>query len=367
MQTLKVSSSQGEYNVYIGKGIRFKIDQLLPKSYEKILVITDDTIERLGYLQDICEPLHQSGANIYSYTVPSGEQSKSIQQYEQLLTYAIEKALDRHSLIIAIGGGVVGDLAGFVAATFMRGIDYIQVPTTILAHDSSVGGKVAINHPLGKNLIGSFHAPKGVIYDLETLDSLSLVEKRSGFAEVIKHALIRDEELLELLMNQVDSLENIDYDILHQAIYKGIEIKANIVAEDEREKGIRSYLNYGHTLGHAIETEAGYGKITHGEAIAIGMLFALRLSEKSYQIDLPIARIQQWFIRLQYPLKEIGSLQVDSLVERMKNDKKNKQGKIRMVLLEDVASPQLVTIQEDVLAAELSIFINEVIGNDKGN
>ena len=194
---------------------------------------------------------------------------------------ALDFKLDRHSLILALGGGAVGDLSGFVAATFMRGIPFIQIPTTILAHDSAVGGKVAINHPAGKNMIGAFYQPEAVVYDIDFLKSLPEHEIRSGFAEVIKHGLIQDPSFYHWLKENILSIDMMisDENLIH-FLSRGVEIKSAIVEEDEKETGIRAYLNFGHTLGHAIEAELGYGKLTHGEAVVIGMLYALQLSEK---------------------------------------------------------------------------------------
>jgi 3-dehydroquinate synthase len=359
MEIIEVATKHHTYNVFVGLGLRFQIGALLPKSYSSILIVTDDNVERLNYLQDVKSGLENFSGNIFSYVIPNGEQSKSMEQYTQLQSYCLECGLDRHSLIIALGGGVVGDLAGFVAATYMRGIDYIQVPTTILAHDSSVGGKVAINHPLSKNLIGSFYQPQGVIYDLETLYSLPIVEIRSGFAEIIKHACISNKDFLNQLMINISSLDNLPVSIIQNAIVEGIKIKAKIVEQDEQEKGVRSFLNFGHTLGHAIEGELGYGQITHGEAVSIGMGFASLLSKKLLQFSYP-ENLITWLKTLQYPFKVITKLSVENLLERMKKDKKNKDGQIRMVLLKEIGQPQLIPIREEKIKEELIQFIKEV-------
>ncbi|MBB6452208.1 3-dehydroquinate synthase [Salirhabdus euzebyi] len=359
MEMIPIKTTESEYNVYVGKGLRFRVGELLPKNYDNIWVIADDEVAKFSYVQDVLTSFRKD-KSVYTSNIPAGEQSKSFAQFESLHTDAIKYGLDRHSVIIALGGGVVGDLAGFVAATYMRGIDYIQVPTTILAHDSSVGGKVAINHPLGKNLIGSFHQPSAVIYDLETFQTLPQKEWRSGFAEVIKHAWIADETLLFSLMEHVSSLEDMNHSMLQNAIKRGIEIKANIVAQDEKESGVRSYLNFGHTLGHAIEASLGYGKITHGEAVVIGMLFALRLSEKTFPVSFPTERFLNWLQDLQYPFTIISELDIDQLLNRMKHDKKNSQGNIRMVLLEGIEQPTLKAFDEATIASELKVFQNEV-------
>ncbi|MCP8616698.1 3-dehydroquinate synthase [Salirhabdus salicampi] len=350
MQTIPIHTEQHHYNVYIGEGLRHQLANFLPKSYNRVFVITDDIVSKL-YLHDVQVGL-PSDSHVSTFVVPAGEQSKSFEQFEGIHTAAIKSGLDRNSLIIALGGGMVGDLAGFIASTYMRGIDFIQVPTTILAHDSSVGGKVAINHPLGKNLIGNFHQPVAVIYDMETLKSLPTAEVRSGMAEVMKHAWISDEKFLhDLLQN-----ESLHTQQLADAIVQGIKVKAAIVSEDEKESGIRKYLNFGHTLGHAIESELGYGRITHGEAVAVGMLFALHLSEKYNNITLPTKEYQAWLRRLQYPLGIIEELPVEGIVARMIGDKKNRQGEIHMVLLESVGKPKIVPFKKDQIQFELTRF-----------
>src|SRR5690606_22285980 len=210
------------------------------------------------------------------------------------LTFALEQKLDRKSVILAFGGGAVGDLSGFVAASFMRGIPFIQIPTTILAHDSAVGGKVAINHPLGKNMIGAFYQPEAVFYDLDFLHSLPLHERRSGFAEVIKHSLISDEDFYVWLRENVHDLDQLRNEEMLYFLKKGIRIKEQIVSQDEKESGIRAFLNFGHTLGHAIEGEAGYGNITHGEGVVIGMMFALGLSKKKLGLSFHLDEFESW-------------------------------------------------------------------------
>ncbi|MGA9290227.1 MAG: 3-dehydroquinate synthase, partial [Anaerobacillus sp.] len=270
MDTIKIDTESGSYPVHIGTGIRRNWRDLIHDfaSYSSFYIITDDEVEK-RYLSSI-----QGGENIPVFVVPSGEESKSFARYSECMTALLEAELDRKACIIALGGGVVGDLAGFAAATYMRGIDFIQVPTTLLAHDSSVGGKTGINHELGKNLIGAFHQPAAVIYDTECLQTLPDREWRSGFSEVIKHALIHDEEFLEWLMDRGKPVQHFTDEELQFMIKQGISVKGAIVIQDERESGVRAHLNFGHTLGHAIEAELGYGQVTHGEAVAIGMIYA---------------------------------------------------------------------------------------------
>lgn len=353
-EVLSVQSSSHAYEIIIGADIRFRLLEYLPKNYSSILIVTDDKVAKL-YLEDI--RTNFSTSNVFEAIVPSGEQSKSFDTYYALQTKAIECGLDRQSLIIALGGGVVGDLAGFVAATFMRGIDYIQVPTTILAHDSSVGGKVAINHEQGKNLIGNFYPPQAVVYDVNTLHSLKESEIRSGYAELVKEALIADHKFYQALMD-ID-LNELTNGQLTEHLRKGIEIKASIVEADEKESNVRMYLNLGHTLAHAIEAELGYGSLTHGEAVAIGLLFALKVSEDYYEVELPYGKLSEWLQQNGYPLK-IDDLPIYQLIDKMKHDKKAVNQRIQMVLLEQIGNPKVVTLEDHTIEKHLRVFMERV-------
>ena len=356
MKQISIKTSSNRYNVSIGKGLRYKIADFLPRKYSKIFIITDSNVEPL-YLKDMMSAL-KSSHQVSSTVVPNGEGSKSSHVYFDIMTEAINAGLDRDSLIIALGGGMIGDLAGFVAATFMRGVDFIQMPTTILAHDSSVGGKVAINHPEGKNLIGSFYPPVAVVYDVETIHTIPLTEVRSGYAEIVKHSLIHKPPFWQDLKN-IDLNDPLDDDLLMRDLLKGIEVKAKIVEEDEREANIRQYLNFGHTLGHAIEAELGYGQITHGEAVAIGMLFALQVSEKYYQISLPYIEFKQWLIENGYPLHR-PKVSLDRLINRMKRDKKAISQKITMILLKELGQPTIEQMDDQKLSLWLEDFLQEL-------
>lgn len=354
METIHVRSSSHSYSIYIGEGIRHNLSQYLKKEYSSILIITDEEVADL-YLNDLKQAITHEA--IYETVIPAGEKSKNIETFYKLQTKAIEYNLDRESLIIALGGGVVGDLAGFAAATYMRGIDYIQVPTTILAHDSSVGGKVAINHELGKNLIGSFYPPQMVLYDVQTLQSLKHEEIRSGYAELVKEALIADETFYRALLDT--NLTKIDSFKLVAHLRKGIEIKAKIVEEDEKETGIRKYLNLGHTLGHALEAELGYGALKHGEAVAIGLLFAFYVSENTFSNKLPSELLVKWMDENGYPL-QLKHLKTDVLINKMKTDKKAVNNNIQMVLLKNIAEPTVLNINDDVLHDQLYSFLENL-------
>ncbi|MCF3941638.1 3-dehydroquinate synthase [Oceanobacillus alkalisoli] len=355
MQELSVQHSNGSYSIFVGNGIRFELHKYFNKSYSKIFIITDDTVEKL-YLDDVRKGL--SDYDFSHFIIPAGEESKHIDVYYEVQTKAIEIGLDRNALIIALGGGVVGDLAGFVAATFMRGIDYIQIPTTILAHDSSIGGKVAINHPLGKNLIGAFYPPVGVYYDMETLTSLSEREKRSGYAELIKEALISSDELFQdMLATKLASLEQ---EKLQTYLMAGIKVKQEIVEADEREQGVRSYLNLGHTLAHALEAELGYGNITHGEAVAIGLLFAIHVSEREYDCNLPFDKLKEWLTDNNYPLAAF-TVDTEKIINHMKTDKKATKQRINMVLLKEPGKLNKEELTDETLQNHLDTFRKRLV------
>lgn len=345
---ITIQTSSKGYPVFIEKDAIQQVKTVVEaKAYTKLLIITDETVAKF-HLQTLKEHLPEA-FECTEYIVPSGEVAKQFSVYEQCLNIAIERGLDRKSCILALGGGAVGDLSGFVAATFMRGIDFIQIPTTILAHDSAVGGKTGINLSLGKNMVGAFHQPEAVIYDIQFLNTLPTSEIRSGFAEVVKHALIADQSFLTYLMTTIEDLENIDDDVYQYILKRGIEIKAAVVTEDEKETGIRAYLNFGHTLGHAIETTAGYGAYTHGEAVMIGMIYALEVSKEKVGLDAPINELKTWLEKLGYQLQLPQYLQFDQAYEAMQRDKKSVGAKPYFVLLEAVGKPTLLPIEREQL------------------
>jgi 3-dehydroquinate synthase len=322
---VSVELSRAPYKVLIGAGAISFSGELISRVSKpcSCVVVTDSNVGPL-YAEAVELSLSQAGFQPVRVTVPAGESSKSISQLGFICDAMIEAGLDRASLLIALGGGVVGDLAGFAAAIYYRGIPYIQIPTTIVSQvDSSVGGKTGVNAAGGKNLIGSFHQPRLVIADTDTLRSLPEREFNEGFAEVIKHAAIRDPAML-------DSLDD-----LPSLIARNVGIKAAIVAEDEFEtKGLRALLNFGHTIGHGIEAAAGYGKFLHGEAISLGLLAACRLSvEKSGLTEQEAARISSALASYKLPLRLDDSIETDAIFSALKKDKKFAAGGIRFVLL----------------------------------
>ncbi|KRG12508.1 3-dehydroquinate synthase [Virgibacillus soli] len=353
---INIETSSKTYPVFIGENsLQALTDHLENADYTKILIITDFTVGRL-HLDELRTCLSRI-MDYCIFKVPASEQAKQFSVYEEALTFALENDLDRKSCIIAFGGGAVGDLAGFVAATFMRGIRFIQVPTTILAHDSAVGGKTGINHPLGKNMVGAFHQPEGVYYFTDLLETLPLSEIRSGFAEVVKHAFIADQEFLDFLMESITDLTKISRTDLNYILKKGIEIKANIVHQDERENGLRAVLNLGHTLGHALETNAGYGTVTHGEAIMTGLVYALYLSEAETDLVMDIHRFEQWLVTLGYRLEIPAQFDFDKAITSMKRDKKSFANKPRFILLEEIGKPVVKEIGEEQLRSTYEKFI----------
>ncbi|QKE71820.1 3-dehydroquinate synthase [Arthrobacter citreus] len=360
MNVITVKTSSKQYDVCIGYGVlshlQSKLESLVPK-VSKILIITDDQVAPY-YLEEVKQNcLHVN--TVEQYVIPHGEKSKSFAIYEDCLTYCFDIQLDRNSLILALGGGVVGDLAGFVAATYMRGIRFIQMPTTLLAHDSAIGGKVAINLPKAKNIVGAFYQPELVLYELNFLTTLPIEEWRSGFAEVSKEAMISSIENLNWLMEHIHSLGNLENELIEKCVTMGISVKNEIVSKDERENGERAFLNLGHTLGHAIEAYLGYAKTTHGEAIAFGTLFSIYLSEQYFKIDLKYDEILRWYKQLEYPV--YTNLEIESVVNLMKQDKKNIDLKIKYILLMNYGNPVTCELEEEFIKENLDSFLKQIL------
>ena len=334
---LRMTTPSATYPVILADGATSQLNELVKGTYDSIFVFVDEIV------WDLHEVYFKQHAK-FAYTVfvlPSGEQSKSFSVYEQALTFLLEQQASRKSVIVAMGGGAVGDVAGFVAASFMRGISFIQLPTTILAHDSAVGGKTGINHPLGKNMVGAFHHPQAVVFDTAYLMTLPTSEVRSGFSELIKHAMLSDAVWVnELLSNEtIEDLLQLNWEL---ELAKGIGVKASIVQKDEFETRERKFLNLGHTYGHAIEGVMGYGVIRHGEAVALGLVISLILSE---QLDLA----KKWTIKLidyGYPTDFLFSLSFSDLLTYMRKDKKNRRGEIHFVLLPHVGQPEVSIVTE---------------------
>jgi len=333
METIRVNLSAYSYNIYIDKIFLERIGDILAKEHKpcQTLLITDDNIEKI-YGRIVRESLSQNSFNIKTVSLPPGEEQKNLDTALSLYDNCFDHKLDRKSLIIALGGGVVGDISGFIAATFMRGIPFVQIPTTLLAQvDSSIGGKVAVNHPKGKNMIGSFYQPKAVFIDTNTLSTLPSKELIAGFIEVIKYGVIRDPKLFAFLEDSLCNILQLDPSALHRIIATSCQIKARVVEEDEKEKNIRAILNYGHTIGHAIETATHYKKYRHGEAVAIGMLYASKIAIELGLADETVFKRQLSLIK-QLGLSIQTGLKPKDIIQRVYSDKKTIAGKLRFVL-----------------------------------
>lgn len=303
------------------------------------------------------QSLRASGFTVHTVTVPSGEGSKSVEQLARLWDAFAGAALDRGSAVVALGGGMMGDLAGFAAASYLRGIAFVQVPTTLLAQvDASVGGKTAIDLPAGKNLVGAFHQPRLVLIDLETLDSLPDREFRAGLAEVIKYGVIWDSALFEYLEANREALLRHQPDVLSEVIARCCDIKAAVVGQDERESGLRAILNYGHTIGHAVESVGGFESYLHGEAIAVGMVAAGWLSERLTGLDAASReRIRSLVEAYGLPVRALGPLSEEALMQSMLRDKKTRGGELRFVLAEAIGKVRSQAVSPDLAREALRV------------
>jgi len=334
MEILNVGLQDRSYPIWIGDGILGSLPKMLADVVfpQKIAIISNPTVSAL-YASPVEKILDQAGFQTHLIEIPDGEEYKNLEVFSQVITSLIELGFDRKCGLLALGGGVVGDLTGYVAASYLRGIPFVQVPTTLLSQvDSSVGGKTAVNHPLGKNLIGAFYQPKGVLIDVATLQTLEKREFASGMAEVIKYGVIREPGFFDWLNDHAVELQALDASCLISAVEKSCQIKANIVENDEKESNLRAILNFGHTFGHAIENLAGYGEFKHGEAVAIGMLVAAHISKQRDLCDeTDIARLQELLIKFKLPV-DVPDFSLDQYLEAMGRDKKVAAGLLRLVL-----------------------------------
>jgi len=342
-----------EYPILIGPGL-LGDPEVVGRAVagRDVLVVTNETVGPL-YLERARAGL--AGRRVHSLALPDGEAHKTLGTVSRIFDALVEARFNRDACVASLGGGVVGDMAGFAAACYQRGVDLVQLPTTLLAQvDASIGGKTGVNHPAGKNMIGAFHQPVGVIADTETLATLPQREFRSGFAEVVKHALIADTEFLDWLDANIDRLLAQEPDSLVHAVRRSCEIKAQIVAADERERGRRAELNFGHTLGHAIETATGYAGWLHGEAVSVGMMMAASLSQRlGWLAAADVARVRDLLRRAGLPAAApgIGARQALAL---MGMDKKVLKGRIRLVLLKGLGQA-VVTADYDADALEATL------------
>jgi len=342
MQSLRVALGERAYPIYVGVDILGDAKLYAPHLQSRHVAIVTNAVVAPLYLERLRGALAVCGASAVDILVEDGEQAKRWETLDTIIAAMLEARCDRRSVVIALGGGVIGDLAGFAAAIYQRGISFIQVPTTLLAQvDSSVGGKTGINHALGKNMIGAFHQPLAVIADVGVLATLPPRELRAGLAEVIKHGLVLDATFFEWLEAHVERLLGDDAEALTHAVLRCCELKADVVAADEREAGLRAVLNFGHTFGHAIEAGVGYGSWLHGEAVAAGMVMATELSARCGTLDASVvARLRALLARAGLPV-EGPELAPDRYLELMTIDKKATAGRIRFVTLEAIGRAAL--------------------------
>jgi 3-dehydroquinate synthase len=344
MMELTVELGERSYPIYIGDGILNNICELFLKhrisQKSPLLLVADEHVAKL-HLEPVMVLLQSGGFQVTSVIVAAGEKSKSLAVFEELITAALEADLDRKSAVIALGGGVVGDLAGFVAASYMRGIQFVQIPTTILAHDSSVGGKVAVNHRLAKNIIGAFHQPELVLYDIATLLTLPEREVRAGLSEVIKHGFIRDADFVAWVDDNASKLLDLDKKALEFALYHGCRIKAIIVSQDEKENDLRAILNLGHTIGHALEAVSNYNELLHGEAISIGMVGAALLSVKLGNPEHIYHETKRILRKLGLPTKLPAHLDIEKIMAAMMHDKKFNAGRMTFIIPTEIGEVEI--------------------------
>jgi len=351
MHSLQVPLPERSYPIYIGSSLLSQRELLTRHiAGRQVALVTNESIARLPYLAQLEQSLQDF--ELTRIILPDGEAYKHWQTLQRIFDGLLQARHERSTTLMALGGGVVGDMTGFAAACYQRGAHFIQVPTTLLAQvDSSVGGKTGINHPLGKNMIGAFYQPQAVVIDTSTLQTLPERELSAGLAEVIKYGLIADVDFLAFLESHMDALLARDEQALAQAISRSCAIKAQIVAQDERESGIRAILNLGHTFGHAIETHQGYGTWLHGEAVAAGTMMALQMSHELDWIDQAARnRAAGLLLRAKLPIAPPADMTSDDFMRHMAVDKKVQNGRLRLVLLK---KPGKAVISADFPAAAL--------------
>ena len=340
---LIVSLNERSYPITIGENTLQQFECFKLNAKQRVLIVTNETVAPL-YLQTLVQMLMQHDVQTEYLVVADGEQYKTMQTWDLILTELLQNNHTRQSTLIALGGGVIGDVVGFAAACYQRGIKFIQVPTTLLSQvDSSVGGKTAINHPLGKNMIGAFYQPQSVVIDINCLKTLPQRELSAGLAEVIKYGVIMDAAFFDWLESNIDRLLNLDVAAMSYCIHHCCELKAQVVAADETEQAMRAILNLGHTYGHAIETELGYGNWLHGEAVAVGIIMAAHAAKLlGHFTEQDIARITQLLIKAQLPVKRPTQMSVESYIPHMLRDKKVLSGKLRLVLPTKIGHVEVV-------------------------
>ncbi|MDJ0732148.1 MAG: 3-dehydroquinate synthase [Crocosphaera sp.] len=327
---------------------------------QKILVISNPEIFK-NYGETVINSLNKAGFKVFYHLIPAGETYKTLESISDVYDIALKHRLERSSTLLALGGGVVGDMTGFAAATWLRGINFVQVPTSLLAMvDASIGGKTGVNHPQGKNLIGAFYQPRLVFIDPMVLKTLPIREFRAGMAEVIKYGVIWNQGLFEQLETEksLDSLDNLNLEIIQEIITKSCQAKVDVVSQDEKEAGLRAILNYGHTIGHAIESLTGYSQINHGEAVAIGMVAAGKIAVKLGMWSEEKTQRQEKLIKkASLPVTVDNNLKSQEIVESLQLDKKVKAGKVRFILPTDIGQ---VDIRESIAPEVITTVLEEI-------
>jgi 3-dehydroquinate synthase len=355
VRTLDVALGDRAYPIRIGHGLLSQADLVLPYlKRPRVAIVTNDVVGPI-YLETLSASLRDAGVAVTPIVLPDGEANKNWETLNLIFTGLLEARSERSVTMIALGGGVIGDMTGFAAAAYQRGVPFIQMPTTLLSQvDSSVGGKTAINHPLGKNMIGAFYQPRLVLADVGTLRTLPIRELQAGLAEVIKHALIRDAARVDWLEASMGGLLACDLDLLAEAVEWNCRIKATVVIADETEQGERAHLNLGHTFGHAIETGMGYGAWLHGEAVAAGTVMAAELSARLGMLSAAdVERVRRLFARAGLPVAG-PALGVERYIDLMRHDKKVEDGRLRLILLEKIGR---AVIRDDAPLADIEASI----------
>lgn len=332
MAILNLELGERSYPIYIDSGLISKTDLLSTHIRAKrVCIVTNDIVAPL-YLDSLKAKL--ADFTVDEVILPDGEAEKNLANFEVIMSHLLKYEHGRDTTLIALGGGVIGDITGFAAACYQRGIDFIQIPTTLLSQvDSSVGGKTAVNHPLGKNMVGAFYQPKAVFIDIDSLKTLPMREFNAGMAEVIKYGILGDEAFFIWLEDNISAIKAGDEDVLAQMIEKCCQCKADIVASDEKESGVRALLNLGHTFGHAIEAEQGYGKWLHGEAVATGMVLAAKLAVAMNLLEVSeLRRIEGIIAAFDLPIIAPQDMGFAEFIRHMRRDKKNIAGKLRFII-----------------------------------
>lgn len=366
MESLVVNyNGKACYEILFEKDFKGLSDKVRELGFEgrKIAIVTDSNVEKL-YAKDVADELSKVSDKVLTYVIPAGEENKNLKEIEKIYKVLIENHFDRHDLIVALGGGVVGDMAGFASATYLRGIDFIQIPTTLLAQtDSSIGGKTGVDFDEYKNMVGAFHMPRLVYMNISTLNSLSDRQYASGFAEVMKHGLIKDASFYSWLIENMYEIEDKDTDVVLEMVKRSCEIKKAVVEKDPTEKGDRALLNFGHTLGHAIEKAKGF-TLTHGECVALGCVAAAFISWKKELIAMEeYYEIRDMFVPFNLPIS-VENLEPSEVIKLTKSDKKADGDKIKFILLKKIGK---AFIDTTVTEEEMNAALNEIIYVENGD